>query len=297
MRIALFDYFKKLRIVKTFICLCFHVNRQINNLIVSIKAFKPCLLFYDIIAFMEYVILGRWTEERLNAIIREASEIHGAGERIAFISEKFLGLPYQEKTLIGDKNTPEVFVINFEGVDCFTFIDYIEAMRLSASFSEIRENLQRIRYKTGKVVFENRNHFFTDWVESNSEFVEDVTEGIGGKSSLRVEKMLNVKEDGTYFLNGIAPKKRIIKYIPSVVVDDSIMNKLRTGDYVGMYSEKSGLDVSHMGIIIKNEDSLLITHHSSVFLRHASSVKGKVFDEDFRKYITNKAGIVILRPK
>ncbi len=112
-----------------------------------------------------------------------------------------------------------------------------------------------------------------------------------------MRRCFNVKEDGTYFLNGIAPKKRIIKYIPSVVVDDSIMNKLRTGDYVGMYSEKSGLDVSHMGIIIKNEDSLLITHHSSVFLRHASSVKGKVFDEDFRKYITNKAGIVILRPK
>ncbi|WP_333653683.1 N-acetylmuramoyl-L-alanine amidase-like domain-containing protein [Dissulfurispira sp.] len=236
---------------------------------------------------MESVILGRWTEERLNAIMREAAEIQGAGERIAFFSEKFLGLPYQEKTLIGDIKTPEVFVINLSAVDCFTFIDYIEAMRLSSSFSEFKENLRRVRYKTGKVAFENRNHFFTDWVESNSEFVEDVTEGIGGKNAIKVEKMLNVKEDGTYFLNGIDPKKHVVKYIPSAVIDDSIMNKLRTGDYAGIYSEVHGLDVSHVGIIIKDSER--------VYLRHASSVKRKVVDEDFRDYIANKPGIVILR--
>lgn len=262
-----------------------------------IKAFKPCLLFYDIIAFMESAILGRWTEKNLNAIICEAAKIQDAGEKIDFLSGKFIGLQYQEKTLIGDIKTPEVFIINLSAVDCFTFIDYIEAMRLSSSFSEFRENLRRVRYKSGVVAFENRNHFFTDWVESNSEFVEDVTEGIGGKSSIKVEKMLNAKEDGTYFLNGIDPQKRIVKYIPSVVIDDFIMNKLRTGDYVGIYSEKSGLDVSHVGIVIKNENSSLITHHSLLFLRHASSAKGKVVDEDFRDYIANKPGIVILRPK
>ncbi len=92
---------------------------------------------------MESVILGRWTEERLNAIMREAAEIQGVGERIAFFSEKFIGLPYQEKTLIGDIKTPEVFVINLSAIDCFTFIDYIEAMRLSSSFSEFREKGMR----------------------------------------------------------------------------------------------------------------------------------------------------------
>jgi hypothetical protein len=237
---------------------------------------------------MESVILGRWTEERVNAIMREAAEIQGAGERIAFFSEKFLGLPYQGKTLIGDIKTPEVFVINLSAVDCFTFIDYVEAMRLSASFSEFKDNLRRVRYKSGRITFENRNHFFTDWVESNSEFVEDATEEIGGKSSIKVEKMLNVKEDGTYFLNGIAPKMRAVKYIPSVAIDDSIISKLKTGDYTGIYSDIKGLDVSHVGIIIKDSDK--------VYLRHASSVKRKVVDEDFRDYIANKPGIVILRP-
>lgn len=238
---------------------------------------------------MESVILGRWTEERLNAIMREAAEIQGAGERIAFFSEKFLGLPYQEKTLIGDIKTPEVFVINLSAVDCFTFIDYIEAMRLSSSFSEFRENLRMVRYKTEKVAFENRNHFFTDWVESNSEFVEDVTEGIGGKSAIKVEKTLNAKENGTYFLNGVDPKQRIFKYIPSIAIDNSIMNKLRTGDYAGIYSYAHGLDVSHVGIIIKDSER--------IYLRHASSVKGKVVDEDLNKYMYDKLGLIVLRAK
>lgn len=237
----------------------------------------------------ESILLGRWTEGALQSVLSEASQIQDVSERIAFLSMHFLETPYKESTLIGGRNTPEVFVINFEGVDCFTFIDYIEAMRLSASFSEFKDNLRMVRYKAGRVAFENRNHFFTDWVELNLEFVEDVTEGIGGKSAIKVEKMINVKEDGTYFLNGINPKQRIVKYIHSVAIDDSIISKLNTGDYAGIYSDIKGLDVSHVGIIIKDSDK--------VYLRHASSVKRKVVDEDFGTYMSDKPGLVILRPK
>lgn len=237
----------------------------------------------------ESILLGRWTEDALQSVLSEASQIQDVGERIAFLSGHFLETPYKESTLIGDKNTPEVFVINFEGVDCFTFIDYIEAMRLSAHFSKFKENLKMVRYKTGKVAFENRNHFFTDWMESNSEFVEDVTEEIGGKSAIKVEKMLNVKEDGSCFLNGINPEQRIVKYILSASIDDSIISKLKTGDYAGIYSDIKGLDVSHIGIIIKDSNR--------VYLRHASSVKKKVVDEDFGTYMSDKPGLVILRPK
>jgi hypothetical protein len=243
---------------------------------------------------MESVILDRWTEERLNAIMSEAAEIQDAGERIAFFSEKFLGLPYQEKTLIGDIKTPEVFVINLSAVDCFTFIDYIEAMRLSGSFSEFRENLRRVRYKTGKVAFENRNHFFSDWAIFNAEIVEDVTRKIGGKNTIKINKTLNVKQDGMHFVPGIQPRDIAISYIPSQYIHE---DKLKTGDYVGIYSEKAGLDVSHVGIIIKNENSSLFTHHSSLLLRHASSIQRKVVDEDFKDYIANKHGLIILRAK
>lgn len=239
----------------------------------------------------EGILLGKFSQEELDHIIRESSKIKDVARRIDFLSRQFLDLDYLESTLIGDINIPEVFVINLEGVDCFTFIDCIEAMRLSGSFPEFKVNLRKVRYKSGSVSFENRNHFFTDWQEFNSDFVDDITEEIGAKKTVRVQKKLNEKEDRTYFLPGIYPVRRKIKYIPSDAVDDSVLNKLSTGDYVGIYSNVKGLDVSHVGIIIKDGDK--------IYLRHASSLKEnrKVIDQDFKSYITSKPGINVFRPK
>lgn len=235
--------------------------------------------------------LGKWKQDKLDSLLKESSGIKTAGLRIDFISRQFLNTDYKESTLIGDINTPEVFVVNLGGVDCFTFIDYVEAMRLSASFSEFRENLKKVRYRTGCVSFENRNHFFTDWREHNSEFVNDVTEQICGQKTERTIKTLNKKADGTYFLPGIHAQQREVQYIPSDVIDDSVIDKLMTGDYAGIYSEREGLDVSHVGIIIKDKDS--------IFLRHASSEKKyeKVIDRDFKEYISDKPGLIVLRPR
>ncbi len=236
-------------------------------------------------------MLGKWTQNKLDHLLSESSKIKAVGSRIDFISRQFLDTEYKESTLTGNITTPEVVVINLEGVDCFTFIDYVEAMRLSASFSEFRENLKRVRYRTGRVSFESRNHFFTDWREHNSEFVNDVTEQICGQKTESTIKTLNKKADSTYFLPGIHAQQRDVQYIPSNVIDDSVVDKLMTGDYAGIYSEREGLDVSHVGIIIKDKDS--------IFLRHASSEKKheKVIDQDFKQYISDKPGLIVLRPK
>jgi hypothetical protein len=235
---------------------------------------------------MESVVLGKWTEDRLNAILRDAAKMWDAGERIAFISEKFLDAPYQEKTLIGDINTPEVFVINLSGVDCFTFLDYVEAMRLSSSFADFKVNLKRVRYKSGMVAFENRNHFFSDWGDFNKEFIEDVTGETGGRNIVTIRKSLNLKEDGGYFIPGIQPGDAVVSYIPPRHIQG---NNLKTGDYAGIYSDKAGLDVSHVGIIIKSGEN--------IYLRHASFTKGKVVDDDFKEYMRDKPGLIVLRSK
>ena len=241
-------------------------------------------------AVREQITLGRWTMRELDSVLSEASKIDDTGKRIEFLSRKFLNTPYRESTLIGDVNKPEVFVINFEGVDCFTFIDYIEAMRFSGSFPEFRERLKKIRYRSGEVSFENRNHFFTDWREFNQGLVDDVTALAGAEKTKRARKALNRKRGGANLLPGIESKQREIIYIPSDVVDAAVIDRLRTGDYVGIYTRKQGLDVSHVGLIIRDKNR--------VYFRHASSDQKyrKVMDQDFRKYIDGKPGIVILRP-
>lgn len=239
----------------------------------------------------EVVLLSRWTEESLDAFLREASGIRDSGERIVFLSRQFLGIDYRESTLAGNSVTPEALVINLEAVDCFTFIDYIEAMRLSASFPEFKENVKRVRYRSGKISFKTRNHFFTDWMEFNADLIDDVTGAVGGERVEAVLKYLNRREDGTRFLQGIAPRQREIRFIPSTVVDGAVLERLKAGDYIGIYSSLEGLDVSHVGIFIRDGNKTC--------LRHASSSKEsrKVIDQDFMSYIANKPGIIALRPK
>lgn len=238
----------------------------------------------------ECIRLGSWSENQLNRLMGEAAQIKDTGERIDFLSRQFLGVGYRENTLIGDAETAEVFVVNFEGVDCFTFMDYVEVMRCSRSFVGFVNNLRRIRYRSGNVIFTERNHFFTDWREFNHDRVEDVTARIGGTKAKTIRKLLNVKADGTPYLPGIPPRERTIGYIPSYAIDDRVVAKLKTGDYVGVYSELPGLDVSHVGI--------LVDYSGRIHLRHASSLAGcrKVCDQDFVSYITEKPGIVVLRP-
>ena len=221
----------------------------------------------------------------------ESSQIADVGRRVDFLSEKFLGVDYAESTLIGDKDTAEVLVINLQGVDCFTFIEYVEAMRLSNTFFEFEKNLKKVRYRAGEVSYIKRNHFFTDWIEFNPDSVEDVTGKIGGDKAVAIQKVLNEKEDGTFFLHGIPSRSREIRYVPSDAIDDLILDRLKTGDYAGTYSAVKGLDVSHVGIIIKGAHS--------IYLRHASSQKEirKVVDQDFRVYVAGKPGIMILRPR
>ena len=234
------------------------------------------------------IVTGKWTERELDRLIVEAAKIGDVGGRIDFLSEKFLGTAYREFTLIGEIETPEVLVADLSGVDCFTFIDYVEAMRMSGSFDGFIGNLQKVRYKSGRVSFQDRNHFFTDWIESNRETVADVTGRVGGPATAVAIKMLNQKEDGACWLPGIRSLRRELRYMPSSALGTAL-EKLETGDYAGIYSEKPGLDVSHVGIVIKGK--------GEVFLRHASSKHGKVVDEDLGNYIANRPGLIVFRPK
>jgi hypothetical protein len=117
-----------------------------------------------------------------------------------------------------------------------------------------------------------------------------VTSEVGGKNTVAVLKKLNLKSDGTYYLPGIPVKERTIYYIPSAALDASVLNNLMTGDFVGIYTDKGGLDASHTGLIIKKG--------GKVFLRDASSREKnkKVVDEDLSKYMKNRPGLIVYRP-
>jgi hypothetical protein len=231
------------------------------------------------------VLLGQWTNKGLDALLRRAARIHNIPDRIELISRQYLDVPYGVGTLVGSSEVPEVLVANLRAVDCFTYLDYVEAMRLSGSFDVFIESLKQVRYQSGVVSYETRKHFFSDWVGSNR--IIEITEDIGGKSTKRVLKKLNVRSDGSHLLPGVSVTERTILSVPSTMAP-AVSAKLQTGDYVGMYTDIEGLDVSHVGLIARSEDG--------VKLRHASLVQGRVVEENFETYAKGKPGFMVLRP-
>lgn len=238
----------------------------------------------------EVINTGSWNILHLDTLFVRASRISSIPLRIDFLSGQFSGVPYKAATLIGDPQTQEELVINLAGVDCFTFLDYVEAMRRSISFAAFKENLQQVRYQGGVIDYKHRNHFFADWVVFNAGFIDDVTVQIGAGKSKKTVKILNGAEKDQPLLPGIAARKREVSYIPSEFIDDLILAQLKTGDYLGVYTDQANLDVSHVGIVIRKG--------SRILFRHASSQKKyrKVVDEDLKAYLLHKPGVIILRP-
>jgi hypothetical protein len=241
--------------------------------------------------YKEIINTGAWNIAQLDTILASASGISDPPSRIDFLSRQFIGVPYQSATLVGSPQRQEELVINLAGVDCFTFIDYVEAMRRSETFAAFKDNLREVRYQGGMVDYKNRNHFFTDWIVCSPCFIDDVTGRIGAAKSTKTVKILNGAENGKPLLPGIAPRKREVTWIPSEHVDDMVLSRLKTGDYLGIYSDQKDLDVTHVGIVIKKGAAILF--------RHASSQERyrRVIDQDLKTYLLHKPGIVVLRPK
>ncbi len=232
---------------------------------------------------------GRWSRLQLETLIREGAGMDDPGDRIEFLSRQFLGIPYRPSTLTGSAADGETLVVDLASVDCFTLLDYVEALRHARSFEEFTEDLIRTRYRDGLVSFETRNHFFTDWPLYNAASVRDVTVALGGKAACQVQKLLNRKQDGSLYIQGVSPVVRDVAYLRPEQLSGGGCGMLLTGDYAGIYSDQPGLDVSHVGIIVREGEDIIF--------RHASALRGEVLDEDFRSYSSDRPGVIILRPR
>ncbi|MGD8204610.1 DUF1460 domain-containing protein [Pantoea sp. FN0305] len=238
-------------------------------------------------------VIDKQTSERLDEMLQQQvipAHNKPLGERIADISAAFLGTPYQADTLTGSDNVPEQLVVNFNGVDCFTLLDYVAALSHASSRDDFFTQLRLTRYHQGEVSFVHRKHFFSDWFSLAPLNARDITDKLN-TPTVKITKQLNLKTDGGKYLPGLPITPRIINYIPANNINKGTLKALQTGDYVGIYSPLAGLDVSHTGIIIKKGNQ--------VWLRNASSLKKnmKVVDTPLLSYIKTRPGIVVARPR
>ncbi len=233
-------------------------------------------------------LAGEGLPERWAGVVAKARKFSSPAAQITFISEYFLGTPYRADTLGGGPGEAEELTVQMEAVDCFTLLDYVEALRRTVSGEPFREVLIGVRYRDGVVSWEARRHFFSDWTESP--YIADVTRHVGRGDTQQAHKRLNLKPDGRLLLDGVPVSERSIDFIPTGAIDAAVLERLQEGDYLGIYSAEPWLDVSHVGILVYRDGRL--------FYRHASSrpEASAVIDVPLKEYLAGKPGVVVLRP-
>ncbi len=227
---------------------------------------------------------SRFTKDTFVQKMRAQERYDTQKEKIAYLSALFLDTPYKGHTL-SDPDETERLIVDFSGVDCFTYLDYVFAMVDATDIVSFVDHVQAVRYDQGVIAYARRNHFFTDWIARN-DFV-NVAPDIAPDTHVVAHKTLNQKSTGETVLD--TPVRTVdVAYIPTRHLDENILQKLETGDVVGFYAHQKWLDVSHVGIIIRADDGTLL-------LRHASSQKKRVVDMAFVPYARQYDGIVVLR--
>ncbi|NKX86200.1 N-acetylmuramoyl-L-alanine amidase-like domain-containing protein [Nocardia coubleae] len=231
---------------------------------------------------------ARKVDELLDARTRAGTTDRAV--QIERISARLLGTPYGANMLLGSANTPEQLVVDLRRVDCFTFLDYVDAASRSSTAEQFFDNLIAARYVDSRVEFTQRKHFFTDWASTPRISATDITADLS-PAAVTTTKHLNAKADGTTFLPGVPVVDRAVTHIPSGAVDGGVVAGLRTGDFIGAYTPAAGLDVTHVGILVHTTDGPVFRNASSL------AEHNQVVDTPLLEYVRTVPGILVLRPR
>lgn len=226
---------------------------------------------------------------RIGRMLDEASRqrLVSPEARIAYFAKQFEGTPYGAHTLEGAE---EVLTVRLDSLDCTTFVDVSMALAYTigerrTSWRDFVYNLRRLRYRNGEVDgYPSRLHYISDWVVDNRHRgnIKDATEVFPRSNHLlRSIDFMSRNRDKYPALADSANFARIkaiengyrmhrFPYIKTSDLSDKMTKKtFKSGDVVALVTSNKTLDVSHLGIIIKDEQG-------EPYLLHASSTGGKV---------------------
>ncbi len=244
----------------------------------------------------------RWHDEandtvRITEMLKEASTVKfdNPSARTGWFGRKFEGVPYVAHTLEGDT---ERLTVNLDELDCTTFVE--TAMALSFTAGEGREgwqdyvyNLRRMRYRGGELNgYGSRLHYNCDWAMDNIHRgnIVDVTPNIPKcKYMVRTIDFMSAHRDKYASLKDSAEYARIrgvengyrnhrFPYIKTADLSSKeVLKCLREGDVLAFVSNLKDLDVTHMGMVVMDGDTLRVLH-ASMSNGRVEIAKGSLYD-------------------
>jgi cell wall-associated NlpC family hydrolase len=219
---------------------------------------------------------------RVEQLLSKTKHLDSIGDRIDALSRSFIGYPYKWIPLVGSVDTPEVFVASLDGFDCVTFIETVVALARASNADDFATRLRRIRYEKGRVEWNRRNHYVTDWIRNNirERALRPLSTHV---PTIAKERILNVVE-------GLPPRRAHIRCVPKPLAS-RLESRLQTGDVIFFVSTKKNLDTFHGGIVVRNSDSLL--------MRHASRSAKRVMEQELHDFLqaNRMAGVIVVRPR
>jgi hypothetical protein len=200
-------------------------------------------------------------------------------EIVVAIGNHLKGTPYVASTL--EAEGEEQLVINLQGMDCTTFVEYVLALSFSVktkktSFGDFADHIACLRYRNGIINgYTSRLHYFTDWLHDNSEkgFVSVINDLPG---SIPLDLDLNFMSRNPHLYKQLTSDalvdsmKRTESRLKEVgfyyLSKNSIQNaedKILDGDIIAFVTSIEGLDVSHTGFAIQQNGRLHLLHAST----------------------------------
>jgi Protein of unknown function (DUF1460) len=282
--------------------------------------------------------------------VREQWSALPIGERICAIALEFVGTPYVAGTCEGmpEEQYRETCKVDLTGLDCVTFFETSLCMaRMLArskfrgqqkqpTFDDLLAEIVFTRYRGGIVTdYTSRLHYTSEWFHDNEQkgVVRNVT---------REDKDLRGAER-TFFVNAMSAHpnrypalKASPRLVPTIQAAEQWVNShqasyiptsdiraaqafMRSGDIVGIVTNKKGLDYSHTGLVYydkqdnkqddKRDDkqekrdkqglSKGLNQDLPRFLHASQQHKTVMIDRELAQYVAESKGaqgITIVRP-
>ena len=202
-----------------------------------------------------------------------------AADLVVKIAKHFLGTPYVAGTL---ETEPEQLTVNMAETDCILFVEMCVALALTSkdaepSFDKYLDNLASLRYRDGIVDgYTSRLHYTSEWIAQGerSGIFREVTRECGGRPIAQKFNFMSTHPASYKQLkdnpDDVAKMCRIEQaleaqdycYIPKADLPRCIKD-IRSGDIIAFCSTVAGLDIAHIGIALRDGDTLTFIHSST----------------------------------